>query len=57
MMWYVGCYTEDPEDDSPKPGKELGGYWEGVSERRCNKGRTGDHMLTHFNKICVTLVT
>ena len=48
MMWCGGFYTEYPEDDFPKAGKESGGYREGGLEGICDMGRTGDHMLTHF---------
>ena len=48
MMWCVGCYTDNPEYDSPKAGKDSGGDREGGLEEMCDKGRTGDHMLSTF---------
>ena len=32
-------------------------HCEGGIEGICDKRRTGDHMITHFNTICVTLRT
>ena len=48
MMWCVGCYIDNPEYDSPKAGKDSGGDREGGLEEMCDKGRTGDHMLSTF---------
>ena len=48
MMWFGGCSTEDPYDDFTKAGKDSEVYWEWGLEGICDKRRTGDHMITHF---------
>ena len=48
MMWCGGCYTDNPEYDFPKAGKDSGGDQEGGLEGICDKVSTGYHMLTHF---------
>ena len=47
-VWCVGCYVEHTKDDLLKSGKEYGGDWEGELEGRHEKGKTGNHMLMHF---------
>ena len=48
MVWYRGCYIEHPKDNITKSGKESGGDWERELESIYEEGRTGDHILTHF---------
>ena len=48
MMWCRVCYIDDPEYDFPKVGKDAGGDWEEGLEGIYEKGRIGDHMLTHL---------
>ena len=47
-MWCRGCYKERDNDDFHKGEKPSGGDYEEEAQRRYERGRSGYHLLTHF---------